>query len=137
MTLSALRDDALTSTPEGWALRLALPWIRSLPLSSLRDVRVAIDDAPVAEVRVALSERSIEPDALERERVWWFVQDRIVLRSDRMLDAGVHAVTVSFELLIPYLPAGPDAPLVLPFRVERDLELDAPAPVRSVSRDVA
>ena len=32
MTLTALRDDALRSTDDGFALRLGLPWIRSLPL---------------------------------------------------------------------------------------------------------
>ena len=34
-TLPALRDDALSSTSDGFELHLGLPWIRSLPLSSL------------------------------------------------------------------------------------------------------
>jgi hypothetical protein len=42
-----------------------------------------------------------------------------------MLRPGVHDVSVSFRLVIPYLAAGPDAPLVLPFRAEAALTLDA------------
>jgi hypothetical protein len=43
---------------------------------------------------------------------------------------------VDFTILVPYLQAGPGAPLVLPFHLEARLELDGPA-VISVSRDVA
>ena len=43
MTLAALRDDALSSTADGFALRLSLPWIRSLPLASLDAVEVVVD----------------------------------------------------------------------------------------------
>jgi hypothetical protein len=48
----------------------------------------------------------------------------------------VHAVAVNFQMLVPYLQAGPGSPLVLPFHLEALLDPDrAPAP--SVSRDVA
>ena len=43
MTLSALRDDALTTADDGFALRLGLPWIRSLPLASLLEPEVTVD----------------------------------------------------------------------------------------------
>jgi hypothetical protein len=59
------------------------------------------------------------------------------VRGGRMLQPGVHDVSVSFRLVIPYLQAGPDGPLTLPFRLDRPLVLDAPAPYVSVSRDVA
>ena len=47
MTLTALRDDALRSTDDGFALLLGLPWIRSLPVASLADLAVSIDGEPV------------------------------------------------------------------------------------------
>ena len=31
MTLPLLRDDSLITTPDGAAVRVSLPWIRSLP----------------------------------------------------------------------------------------------------------
>ena len=138
MPLAALRDDALSSTAAGFDLRVSLPWIRSLPLASLDSLEVSVDGGEVAgPVAIVLGDRLIDPAAAVHERGWWFLQDRVVVRGRRMLRPGAHEVSVSFRLAIPYLPAGPDGPLTLPFHFERALELDAPAPVLSVSRDVA
>ena len=137
MTLTALRDDALSSTEDGFALRLGLPWIRSLPLSSLDAVEVVVDGERVHPIAVALGDRLADPVELSRERGWWFLQDRVILRGRRMLRPGAHGVVVSFRLVIPYLQAGPEGPLALPFHLERSIVLDAPASAPSVSRDVA
>ena len=137
MTLAALRDDALSSTTDGFALRLSLPWIRSLPLASLDAVEVIVDGEPVDGIRIALVDRLLEPAGLSEERAWWFLQDRVVLRGAVMLQPGSHEVAVTFRLVIPYLQVGPDGPLTLPFRFDRSLVLDAAASAPSVSRDVA
>ena len=136
MTLAALRDDALSSTADGFALRLSLPWIRSLPLASLDAVEVVVDGERVDR----LGDRPGRPPRRSRprsphERGWWFLQDRVVLRGARMLRPGVHDVAVSFRLVIPYLqvgagrtahPAVPNRPVararcrgVLPVRLPR------------------
>lgn len=137
VTLAALRHDALSTTEDGFALRLSLPWIRSLPLSSLDSVDLAVDGEQVDQLAVALGDRLIDSATVSAEPGWWFLQDRVVLRGSRMLRPGVHDVVVSFRLVIPYLQVGPDGPLTLPFQAERSLMLDAPAPEASVSRDVA
>ncbi|MDR6907777.1 hypothetical protein J2X63_003485 [Agromyces sp. 3263] len=137
MTLAALRDDALASTDDGFTLRLGLPWIRSLPIASLDGLELSIDGERVDPVLVALDGRLLDPSALGRERGWWFLQDRLVLRGWRVLGPGTHDVVVSFRLVIPYLQTAPDGPLTLPFHVARALELDAPASAPSVSLDVA
>jgi hypothetical protein len=137
VTLPALRDDALSSTTDGFALRLSLPWIRSLPLSSLDSLQVVIDGDRVDPLAIGFGDRLVHPAAVSQERGWWFLQDRVVLRGARMLELGVHDVSVSFQLVIPYLQAGPDGPLTLPFRIDRSLVLDASASSPSVSRDVA
>ena len=138
MTLSALRDDALSSAADGFELRLGLPWIRSLPLDCLDELEVSVDGEPADPLAVALGERMVDPGALAHEGGWWFLQDRLVLRGERMLQPGAHDVAVSFRLRIPYLQAGPDGPLTLPFLVERTLELDTTPSgrgARSASRD--
>jgi hypothetical protein len=135
MTLAALRDDALSSTPDGWVLRLSLPWIRSLPVASLEDLEVAIDGEPRS-VGIAIGDRTVDSASLSEETGWWFVQDRLRLRGDDALAPGPHEVAVSFALVIPYLQAGPDGPLRLPFAFDRALPLDAPTRA-GVSRDVA
>lgn len=132
MSLPVLLPDALTSTPSGFALRLNLPWIRSLPLASLTDVVVTIDGEPV-DVVVALERRRVAPSALAFESGWWFVQDRLALEGRRMPSPGAHDVSVSFTLLIPYLQVGPAGPLALPFRAAAPLTPDAaPGPRLSV-----
>lgn len=138
MLETALRDDALTITPKGFELRVGLPWIRSMPLSSVGALMVEVDGVPVPqrELSVLLGDRRLAADALVRERGWWFIQDRLVLAGARRLVPGPHAVAVGFQLLVPYLQGRPGSPLVLPFQLEARLDTEhAVAP--SASRDVA
>jgi hypothetical protein len=85
---------------------------------------------------VVLGRRRVPADALGEESGGWVVQDRLVLAGRCTLGAGMRAVAVDFQLLVPYLQAGPGSPLVLPFRLEARLDPDR-EPVPSVSRDVA
>jgi len=133
MTLSALRDDALRVTDRATEVRLSLPWIRSLPLASLLDPLVHLDGVRHQPV-IVLGARRISADALTAEDDWWYLQDRVVLEIPDATPPGIHEVSVSFRLEIPYLPGGPDAPLRLPFSATRTLGTDACAP--SISRDV-
>lgn len=144
MTLSALRDDALRSSPErsddgsgatsGTEVRLSLPWIRSLPLASLLDPVVHVGGRRYDPV-IVLGDRRLAAADLADEEGWWYLQDRVVLEIPDATTPGIHEVSVSFRLEIPYLPGGADDPLRLPFVFTRELERDATA--SSVSRDVA
>ncbi|GAA1942953.1 hypothetical protein [Microbacterium deminutum] len=129
MSLIALRDDALRSAEDGFALRLGLPWIRSLPLASLHDLMLEIDGVPVERIWLELGGRRVEPAALAQESDWWFLQDRVTIRGERMLAPGAHDVSLSFGLVVPYLQTGPDGPLSLPFAVGRSLSADSAPPV--------
>ncbi|MDQ0925444.1 hypothetical protein QF038_003952 [Pseudarthrobacter sp. W1I19] len=135
---TAVREDALTATAEGLELRIGLPWIRSMPLSSIASLTVEVDGVPLApgELAVMLGLRRVSPGALQEEQGWWFAQDRLVLTGRRGLSGGTHAVAVDFQLMVPYLQARPGSPLVLPFHLEARLELDG-NPVPSASLDVA
>jgi hypothetical protein len=138
MLETALRDDALAIASEGFELRVGLPWIRSMPLSSVSAVAVEIDGVPVAtdDLTVLLGSRAVSGPALQEERGWWFIQDRLVLAGGRTLPSGVHTVSVSFQLLVPYLQARPGSPLVLPFHLEARLDTQR-TPEGAASRDVA
>ena len=137
MTLPLLRDDSLISTSDGSALRVSLPWIRSLPLTSLQHPAVTIDDVPVEDVAVLLDGRRVAPGDLSEDHGWWFQQDRVTLAVPHELAPGIHEVVVEFGLRIPYLQVGPDGPLTLPFRAEKSLVLDAPHLPAAVVRAAA
>lgn len=122
--LPVLLPDALSTTDSGFALRLSLPWIRSLPLASLTELTVSIDGVAV-DVVIALERHRVAPSALAFESGWWFLQDRLRVEGRRMLSPGVHDVSVSFQLVVPYLQAGPAGPLTLPFRADAALTPDA------------
>ena len=135
--LEILRDDALTTTRRGFELRVSLPWIRSLPLASLSGLALRIDGDAVEGLHVALRNRTIPVVELVDHDGWWFVQDRVVLTARRRVAPESHAVRLSFALSVPYLQAGPDAPLQIPFDVERALTTDATTAAPTVARDVA
>ncbi|MBT2249342.1 hypothetical protein JHV56_11580 [Arthrobacter sp. BHU FT2] len=139
MLSGALRGDALTSVPDGFRLRLSLPWIRSMPLSCVLSLKVAVagESVPAGSLDVILGSRRVPAAELGGESGWWFVQDRLVLAAPLRLDPGVHAVRVSFELLVPYLQAGPGRPLILPFVAQAEVELDSGLLPAGAARDVA
>lgn len=139
MSLPVLRDDALSSTPEGFRLLLSLPWIRSLPLWSTLDLAVVIDGVAASDLRCVVDDRIVALADLADEQGWWFVQDRLPVLGANRLGPGVHEVAVSFRLAVPYMPAG-SGPLTLPFEATRMLVLDAeqqpssPPPASSADR---
>lgn len=134
MTLTALRDDALRVRDERTEVRITLPWIRSLPLAALLDMTLRIDGER-REPLIALGPRRVAVDALSAEDAWWYLQDRVILEIPDAVTPGIHEVSVSFRLEIPYLPGGPDAPLRLPFVFTRELDASA-TPAAGASLDV-
>jgi hypothetical protein len=136
MSLPLLRDDALTTDVDGLVLRLCLPWIRSLPLSSVHDLTVTLDGEAVDAVVVLSGGRRVAAADVSAEDGWWFVQDRLAVHLPSVASAASHRVDVSFQLAVPYLMAGPDGPLTLPFAASRMLGVDAPS-APTVARDVA
>ncbi|MEO8261109.1 MAG: hypothetical protein ABI566_00955 [Pseudolysinimonas sp.] len=133
MTLRALDGDALRIRPDHSELRIALPWIRSMPLACIHDLVVEIDGT-AADVAVLLGERRLSPNELIAEDAWWYLQDRLVLELP-VLASGSHDVAVAFDLEVPYLAIGP-APLRLPIRDSRELT-DGPVVSRPARQDVA
>ena len=125
-----LRDDALSSIPWGFALRVGMPWMRSLPLACVLDLEMEVDGAavPHEDVQVRIDGADVTvADLAEHHATWWFLQDRLVLHAPGPLAEGEHVVTVAVCLLLPYLSAGPGRPAILPFRLSRRLRLDAEA----------
>jgi len=134
-----LREDALDVGPDGFSLRVGLPWMRSLPLSCVLQLAVRIDEEPVrdADLSVRIGEQARALVDLPRSDQWWFLQDRLVVTGPVEVQRGQeYDVAVSMQLLLPYLSAGPGKPAVLPFNLRRRLRAGDSAPSGSY-RDVA
>lgn len=122
-----LSDDALTRAADGTArLTLRLPWIRSLPLRALDDLRLDVDGDEVDVTAYATPDAVVPARAIADSDAWWFLQDALELHTTYPIRPGEHDVSVAFRLLVPYLPGGPGAPLTLSFRAATTLST-APA----------
>lgn len=108
-----LSDDSLTADHDGFRIGLRLPWMRSLPFSSVLDLQVALDseEIPVNATRLVLDDHEVELDELaERYEDFWFPQRRIEMACHlpgRVTAGETYAVRACVELRIPYLPGPP------------------------------
>jgi hypothetical protein len=107
-----VRPDALKAAGDALELQLHQHWYRSLPLTSIGVLDIAIDDEPIAtgELTIEANGSTFSFDELaERPDEWWFTTDAITVRIPRRgAKAGEeHRVRVDLGLLIPYLLIGP------------------------------
>ena len=105
-------DDALRVTGSGFALSIHHHWYRSLPLSSIAVLDLAIDGVPVdrADMTVQADGAAHAFDELAQQYdSWWFTTDAITITAARPgLDASAeHEVELTLGLLIPYILIGP------------------------------
>jgi hypothetical protein len=134
-----LRDDALSGDGAGFVLRVGLPWMRSLPVSSVLDLVIEIDrrGVPAEHLRVRLAGEHLPLAALAETETWWFLQDRLVIAGPWTVRGHTdHEVEVSMQLLLPYLDSPSGGPAVLPFRFARRLRANA-STAAGVFRDVS
>ena len=84
---TVLTDESLIRRPEGLGIALTVPWYRSLWLSSVSGIAVAVDGTaiPTESLRVELAGRTYSVAELpEQWDTLWFVADR----PDVLIDLG-------------------------------------------------
>ena len=111
---NGLIDDAsLRIHPEGLALALTIPWYRSLWLSSVSTIRLAIDgaDVPASDLAFELDGVRYSLDELPgKSDVLWYLQSHplLVVRRDPAIALGeTHEIDVFGELRLPYMQIVP------------------------------
>lgn len=113
MTEGALRPDALRVHDGRLSVSLHLPWYRSLPLSCLEAVDVAVAGRPAGVRAVALPGFSGPVTAAAESAVWWDLRDPLEVRLDLAARPGdVVPVQVGLAVRIPYIQLAPGVPLV-------------------------
>jgi hypothetical protein len=115
---TVLTDDSLLARPEGLGIALTVPWYRSLWLSSVSSIAVAVEGRPVPteDLRVELAGQTFTVAELpDQWDTLWFIQDRLVVHvpySATPLDEPVVAgaevdVEVTVDLRLPYMQIAP------------------------------
>jgi hypothetical protein len=117
MTEGVVRPDALSARDGRLILSVHLPWYRSLPLSCLESVVVAIDGVPVPVERVAipgfagLGFAGRVEDAAHSDAIW-DLRDPLEASLGKALCGNVVALAVDLAVRIPYIQQAPGVPLV-------------------------
>lgn len=110
---TVLTDDSLLVRPEGLGIALTVPWYRSLWLSSVSSITVAVEGRPVPteDLRVELAGQTYTVGALpDQWDTLWFIQDRLVVivPLDESVAAGAEVdVEVTVDLRLPYMQIAP------------------------------
>jgi hypothetical protein len=110
---TVLTDESLIRRPEGLGIALTVPWYRSLWLSSVSGIAVAVDGTPVPSesLRVELAGRTYTVAELpEQWDTLWFIQDRlvVVVPLDEPVAEGQDVdVEVTVDLRLPYMQIAP------------------------------
>ncbi|WP_156761518.1 C-glycoside deglycosidase beta subunit domain-containing protein [Microbacterium karelineae] len=108
-----IAHDSLRAHPDGAALRLQIPWYRSLWLSSVTSITLAIDGAevPQADLVLELGGRRYALDELpEQSETLWQLQEHplLVVRLETPIAVGeAHGVVIHGELRLPYMQIAP------------------------------
>src|SRR6478735_7292011 len=92
-----ITEDSLRVHPDGFALALTLPWYRSLWLSSVSTIRVAIDGVDVPEADLTL----------EFGGTRYAIADLPQQRDVPIALDETHDVLVHGELRLPYMQIAP------------------------------
>jgi hypothetical protein len=110
---TVLTDDSLTRRSEGLGIALTVPWYRSLWLSSVTDIAVAVAgrEIPKADLRVELGERTYGvAELVDQWDVLWFIQDRLVVvvpLDEPPAEGQAVDVEVTVDLRLPYMQIAP------------------------------
>src|SRR3954462_5639469 len=106
---TVLTDESLIRRPEGLDIALTVPWYRSLRLSSVSGIAVAVDGTaiPTGDLRVELAGRTYSVAELpEQWDTLWFIQDRLVVvvpLGRPVAEGGEVNVEVAVDLRLPYM----------------------------------
>lgn len=108
-----IHADSLRPHPDGLALRLTIPWYRSLWLSSVTGLELTVDGTPVPQedLRFVLRDREYRLDELpEQSETLWFLQDHplLVATGERPVEVGEqYEIVLTGQLRLPYMQIAP------------------------------
>jgi hypothetical protein len=113
MTEGMVRPDALSVRDGRLALAVHLPWYRSLPLSCLESVEVAVDGAPASVRSVQVPGFAGTVAEAAASDAIWDLRDALDVSLDAAGQSGEpRGLEVTVAVRIPYLQVAPGVALV-------------------------
>jgi hypothetical protein len=113
MTEGMVRPGALSARGGRLAVAIHLPWYRSLPVSCLESVRVAVDGVPAHVRSVAIDGFTGPVEEAAASDATWDIRDTLAVVLGQAARPGdVRTVEVALAVRIPYLQQAPGVPLV-------------------------
>jgi len=108
LTDRVIGDDSLRSDAAGFSFDLRIPWYRSLPLSCVEGVEVAVDGNSIADddLVIVFNDRTYAVgDLPPLYEEWWQVTDaaRVTIARSGGLEPGPHQLDVTLSVRIPYI----------------------------------
>ena len=128
VTSTVLLDRPLRVRDGQAQVTVRCPWYRSMALSTVESVAVAVDGVPVPQDGVRLEVNGRVHTLPELAGLWqesWFVQDTATLHVPVEPLGDTAEVSVDVVLRIPYLSVGPGTALRLPFADTKVLRVEA------------
>jgi hypothetical protein len=108
LTDRVIADGSLRSDAAGFSFDLRIPWYRSLPLSCVEGLEVAVDGEAIAsdDLRLSFDAQAYALDELPPlYDEWWQVTDaaRVSVAKEGGLPPGPHELDVTLSVRIPYI----------------------------------
>lgn len=119
-TDKVVEDNSLKVYEDGFEVTVRLLWYRSLPLSCVEKVRLAVDgeEVDLKDIRFGFKDALYPIDALEQlVDEYWFIQDsaRIFVDKPGMISRGkAYQIEAEVVMRVPYISIGPGKFLKLP-----------------------
>ena len=97
----------------GYRIKTGLSFYRSVPLSCIEEISIAVDDVEVyvSQISLELYGETYAYAELDRPDIWWDFVDTAWLNvsAEGGLAVGTHKVKVRYKIRIPYaIPVGDD-----------------------------
>jgi hypothetical protein len=111
-SLPTIEENSLHASAEGYEISVRLSWYRSLPVSCIEKLKLALDGEWVdpGDVRFVINDREHRVDELARlPEEYWFVQDSAVLKvrqPGRVVAGETHTIQTELAVRFPYIRIG-------------------------------
>jgi hypothetical protein len=118
--VALIEDNSLQVIVDGFAIKVRENWYRSLPLSCIEKISVAVDgeDIPSDNISFRINDHLYPLRDLEKKiEEYWYIQDSATLQvkhPGKIVAGETHTIEVEIALRAPYIMVGPGKFLTMP-----------------------